>query len=172
MKFFKRDEQGRFVSKKAKWKMVGFISFVVLILGVGHFYVEPALDKAIEEAKKVQAALTNEVVAYADTVEVRYIEKNEIPPIMQRIADCESGEGGKEGTGKQFLKNGRIVQNHNTDGTYDLGKWQINFERHFDEIVRLKLDVLTEAGNQAYAMYLYENRGTGDWMASAKCWRR
>lgn len=163
MKFFKRDDQGRFVSKRAKWKFIGFITFVVVVLAVGHFYVEPWIDRGIEEAKKVEAALSNEVVAHADTVVI--VAKGEVPPIMKRIAECESG-------GTQFDKKGKLIINKNTDGTYDIGKWQINFERHFEEIARLKLDVLTEEGNEAYAMFLYENRGTGDWSASASCWRR
>ena len=173
MKLFKRDEQGRFVSKKTKIKVYGGIVVLIGVLAVSHFYIEPWIDRSIEQMKKVEAALSNEVVAYADTVEIKYIERDAvIPKIMQRIADCESGDGSLN-SGKQFLKNGDIVKNVNTNGTTDVGKWQINLSpEHIVAISKLKVDVLTEKGNQDFALYLYENEGTGPWSASAKCWRR
>src|SRR6266576_6311948 len=46
-------------------------------------------------------------------------------PVLQRIADCESGNG-TPNSGKQFLANGNVVTNLNKNGSIDIGKYQIN----------------------------------------------
>lgn len=91
--------------------------------------------------------------------------------VMQRIAGCES-EGNRNAKGKQFNANGTIVTNVNTNGTVDVGKYQINMQKaHIVAMAKLGLNPFTEEGNEAYAMYLYENEGTGDWSSSRSCWQ-
>lgn len=92
--------------------------------------------------------------------------------VLQRIADCESGNG-KPNTGTQFNAKGDVVTNVNANGTVDVGKWQINMSAsHIKEMAKLGLNPLTEEGNEAYAKFLFENRGSGDWQSSEHCWMR
>lgn len=97
--------------------------------------------------------------------------KESMAIVMQRIAGCES-EGSRNAKGKQFNADGSIVTHVNADGTTDVGKYQINMQKaHIVNMARLGLNPFTEEGNEAYAKWLYENKGTGDWLASANCWR-
>jgi hypothetical protein len=105
---------------------------------------------------------TSTVTVSADTVEAP-------SPILDRIADCESGNG-TAGSATQF-KHGQVLISINTNGTYDEGKFQIN-SIHNADATKLGYDLFTEQGNTAYAHYLYANKGTGDWASSAKCWAR
>lgn len=96
--------------------------------------------------------------------------------LLQRIADCESGDG-TPGSARQFLKNGKPVKNVNKKGDYagsvDVGWAQINITIHIDEIARMGLDVInSEEDNKAFAMMLYEREGTQPWSASKSCWDR
>jgi hypothetical protein len=85
-------------------------------------------------------------------------------PILDRIAQCESH-------GHQLNPNGQVLLNVNTNGTVDIGKYQIN-SIHEAEATKLGDDLFTLEGNTAYAKYLYANEGTGDWASSQKCWAR
>lgn len=87
--------------------------------------------------------------------------------VMDRIADCESGNG-KPGSATQF-KNGQVVINVNTNGTYDQGKYQIN-SIHNAAATKLGFNLATEEGNTGFAKWMYANLGTGDWYSSQKCW--
>lgn len=99
-------------------------------------------------------------------------------PVLARIGDCESGErlpNGRAvpGSKKQFNKDGSVVTHVNKDNSVDLGMYEINMTAdHIKEMAKLGFNPMTEEGNYGYAKYLYENRGTGDWSASASCWKR
>lgn len=85
-------------------------------------------------------------------------------PVMERIAKCESGN-------MQF-KNGQVLINVNTNGTYDQGKYQINsiWNKKAGE---MGLNLAIEKDNEAFAMYLYKNYGTQPWEASRPhCWNK
>lgn len=91
-------------------------------------------------------------------------------PILDRIAACESGNG-KPGSGRQFDAKGNVIEHLNHNGSLDVGKFQLNLSpAHVSEMAKLGDDPLTLEGNTAYAKFLYENRGTGDWASSAHCW--
>ncbi len=149
-----RDTSGRFSSFKAsikkffkkviRWSIIGFAVYVVFMAGA-FFYS------------------TSTVTAITSVVEAE-------APIMDRIADCESGNG-KLGTGSQIGKSGQVVIAINTNGTYDIGKYQIN-SIHNVEATKLGFNLMTEEGNYSYAKWLYANKGTGDWSSSAKCWQK
>lgn len=99
---------------------------------------------------------------YAETkVAVLVHEAAVIPPVLQRIKGCESG-------GNQF-KNGQVLISINKNGTYDQGEYQINSIHNKDAATR-GYDLATEAGNEGYAVYLYQTFGTPDWSASYACW--
>jgi len=91
------------------------------------------------------------------------VQEKTIPAVMQRIKICESG-------GKHFEK-GQVLVRANTNKTTDVGLYQIN-SIHFAEATKLGFDVFTEEGNEGYAMWIFENRGTGAWVYSQKCWKK
>ncbi len=135
--------------KKAFWFGVAALALV----GVGM-----AIAGTMWEQTIVVKAETNTVVVEAKA------------PIMDRIADCESGDG-KPGTAHQFNADGSVVKHKNTDGSTDYGKYQIN-SVHLAEAMQMEFNVFKEEGNTGYAKWLYANRGTGDWSSSQKCWSR
>jgi len=83
--------------------------------------------------------------------------------IMSKIAKCESND-------KHYSNNGQVVMRANTNGTVDVGRYQIN-SVWFTKATELGLDLTKEKDNEAMAYYLYETRGTEDWFSSKKCWK-
>ncbi len=61
----------------------------------------------------------------------------------------------------------------NSNGTTDVGEWQINMNADNIRIeAKMGFNVLTQEGNKAMADWLYANVGTGPWASSANCWRK
>ena len=94
--------------------------------------------------------------------------KQNLPPVLKRIADSESGTCGVQGSAKHY-KNGKLVKNINKDKTIDIGYFQIN-SVHNEKAKELKLDLTKEVDNIKFAIWLFENKGTQPWSASYKCW--
>lgn len=92
-------------------------------------------------------------------------------PVLDRIADCESGNG-KKGSATQYAKNGQVIMHANTNGTIDIGKYMVNDTYWGAKAHELGFDLTTTDGNKAMAEWIYANKGTGDWSSSAKCWNR
>lgn len=92
-----------------------------------------------------------------------FVEVETIPPVMKRIAQCESGN--------IHRVNGQVVVNVNNNGTYDTGKYQINSIWN-KQATALGFDLTKEKDNEAFAMYLYKNKGTSPWVYSSKCWNK
>lgn len=90
-------------------------------------------------------------------------EVDRVQPVLERIAKCESG-------GNHLNKNGQVQMNANTNKTVDVGKYQIN-SVWFAKATELGFDLTKEADNEAMALWIYHNRGTGDWSSSAHCWK-
>lgn len=86
---------------------------------------------------------------------------SKIPPVLQRIAKCESPHG-------HLGANGQVQINP----TQDIGKYQINVPTWGKKATELGLNLAVEEDNEAMAVWIYENRGTGDWSSSAKCWNK
>lgn len=85
-----------------------------------------------------------------------------LPPVMRRIALCESG-------GRQFTDDGLVLRGAvNPD---DTGYFQINRKYHLAQALKLGADIDTIEGNISYGLWLYEHHGTTDWLASKKCWQ-
>jgi len=154
-----RTKKGKYASKSLKkglsrlvhMAQVGFIVLLVFVtlVGIGVSYF--ATSTLTVEAYTVTATTT------------QMIKDTSTPPVMQRIAQCESSS-------MQF-KNGTVVLNGNSNGTVDIGEWQIN-SSHTQEAKKLGYDIFTQEGNYNYAMYIYKTQGTGPWSSSAKCWMR
>lgn len=142
-----------------RFKVWGYVVAPALIIALGSTTINYAFDG------KVYAV---ETVFIPKTVEVEKARK--LPKILQVIADCESGEGGKPGTGRQFNADGSLVQGRTTPA--DWGKFQINTKVWSEKAKELGYDLRTEEGNTAMALFIFETRGTRDWSASAKCWAK
>lgn len=94
--------------------------------------------------------------------------------VLSTLADAETG-GCVAGAGHQFEADGKPVRNPkgSKPGTGAVGKWQINLsDPEVTKIVKShNWDVeSSETDNRAAAEYLYDQRGTAPWTASAGCW--
>jgi hypothetical protein len=86
---------------------------------------------------------------------------SELPPLFARIAHCESRD-------RQFNEEGTILRG--TVNPYDVGRYQINAIHWEEEAEKRGIDIYTEDGNEAMALYIYKKFGTKPWRSSQKCW--
>ena len=93
------------------------------------------------------------------------VQEKGTTPVLDRIAKCESG-------GSQYDKNGQVIVKANTNGSVDIGRYQINLRIWGAKAKELGLDLSKEKDNETFALWLYENKGTGDWAPSYKCWAK
>lgn len=134
-----------------KYKLVKFMNFSLKTIVI-------ALSLAIA----YQMGTLNPIVktVFAEKI----VEVETVPPIMQKIARCESGGIHK--------KNGQVIFNSNTNKTVDIGKYQINSIWN-KKATELGLDLTIEKDNEKFAMWLYKNYGTSPWDSSRKaCWNK
>ncbi len=151
--------------EKARYATMSFIRAVVLFLkGLAYVsvitFVVVVVNGWLQEIK-------NGVVYEAgaeEPIETVVIERfvDEIPPIMLRIAHCESGN-------TQFDKHGKVVEGNSN--VADRGRFQINRDIWGEKAKELGYDIETSKGNLSMAMWLYERKGTEPWIHSKKCWR-
>lgn len=153
---YKRDTVGRFSSFKS-WVRKWVRRVIMISLVGGSLYVAGAVGALFFS--------TSTVVADTKTVTMEASA-----PVLDRIADCESGNG-KAGTGSQIGKDGQVVIHVNNNGTWDIGKYQIN-SIHDADATKRGFDLYTLEGNTGYAKYMYANLGTGDWASSQACWKK
>ena len=85
-------------------------------------------------------------------------------PILHKIARAESGDS-------QVGRDGQVVVHVNTDGTYDIGRYQIN-SRWNAEATKLGYNLYVEKDNEAFARYLFTNYGSEPWHSSIARWNR
>lgn len=85
-----------------------------------------------------------------------------LPPVFQRIAQCESST-------QQFNPDGSVL--HGVVNHADTGIFEINKTAHLKQAESMGLDINTLLGNVLYAKYLYSKNGLSDWRYSAKCWK-
>lgn len=126
------------------------VSFLGALVGIGLFIGKNSM------AETVYVNVTNEKVV---TVEV-----DSKAPVLERIAKCES-EG-------KHMTNGQVTVNGNTNGSVDIGKYQINMAVWGKKAAEMGLNLAIEADNEAFATYLYKNLGTEPWVWSKKCWNK
>lgn len=104
----------------------------------------------------------NPTLTYQRVEAIKEVEKES--PVLDRISMCES-------TSSHYDKNGQVLIRPNTNGTVDIGEYQIN-SVWFKKATELGLDLTKPQDNKAMAMWIYKNRGTGDWSSSSKCWNK
>jgi len=86
-------------------------------------------------------------------------------PVLNRIAQCESGN-------KQFKDGQVIINSRNSNGTSDIGVYQINLAVWSKKATELGYNLAVEADNRAFAHWLYRNFGTEPWYSSKSCWNK
>lgn len=151
-----RNKLGQFTSVRViiKWFGVRFlISFflVLCVLGILAFTA-------------YHSALINTPVQIVEkTLIVKAPE--ELPPVLQRIFKCESGN-------KHADSKGRLIVNKNKDGSEDVGIAQINMKYWGLEAMKQGYNLTEEKDNIAFALWLYKNHGTEPWIHSKNCWNK
>ena len=125
--------------------MVGTAFTTIIFIIMKDVYITRELDKMNQETPVVESI-------------------KELPPVMKRIAQCESGN-------KHYKENGQVVTNANTNGTVDIGIFQINEKVWGKKAGELGLDLTKEEDNVKLAVWIFENFGSEDWYASRHCWR-
>ncbi len=112
------------------------------------------------------------VVAYTriSKADIEYVDREVIKevqvmhaPVLDRIAKCESGGVHK--------RNGQVIFNANTNGSVDIGLYQINSIWN-STATKMGLDLTLESDNKKFAEYLYTTKGTEPWYSSKACWNK
>jgi hypothetical protein len=91
------------------------------------------------------------------------VKEDTLPPVLQRIAQCESA-------GQQFTRDGKVLRGKRHP--QDMGLFQINAVVWAKQAAALGYDICTRDGNESMARYIFANYGSGPWQSSAKCWSR
>lgn len=90
---------------------------------------------------------------YAATIPIQFIN----------ISQCESNM-------TQFNADGTVVEHHNTNGTYDIGLYEIN-SSWLLTAKKMGIDIYTAQGNIEFALWLSnKDPNYSDWDASKACW--
>ncbi len=144
-----RDNNGRFSSFKLKVKLFFRKLFRLSMLGLAIY----------------SAFLVGRYIAPTETITNIVQADNGVPPVMQRIAKCESGN-------THFDKNGQILVKGNVNKTVDIGKYQVNNFYWGAKARELGLDITKEKDNEEMALWIYENKGTQPWYSSQNCWNK
>lgn len=114
---------------------------------------------------KLGIAVTESQITYAYVDRHIEVPTREVPPVMKRIAKCESGD-------KHFDSRGNIIVNTNGGHSTDYGRYQINEFYWGKKAKELGLDIKKEKDNEKMAMWMYEQYGSVPWIHSAHCWNR
>ena len=91
------------------------------------------------------------------------VQEDPLPPVLQRIAQCESW-------GQQWTRDGKVLRGKRNP--QDLGLFQINAVVWAQQAEALGYDLHTRDGNTQMARYIFAHYGSAPWQASAKCWSR
>jgi len=92
-------------------------------------------------------------------------------PVLNRIGGCESSGDRNLPPTQINPRTGQVRTHANSNGTTDIGAYQINIEVWGKKASNLGYDLSTFEGNKAMAEWIYANKGTGDWSASKPCWK-
>jgi len=131
---------------------------VPLLTGVGAL----ALGRGRPEPSGVaQAREIAPVLAVTQPVPV--VPEPPLPPILHKIAACESRN-------THYDRHGRVLRG--TRNPQDVGKYQINTAVWGTVAAQQGYDLYDEQGNEQMARYLLAHYGSVPWRPSAACWAR
>ena len=139
-----------------RWQRSRTQGMVPLLLGALLLFVAAVFSQDVpplEERSPVSQAVhpTPVVIVQADT----------LPPVMHRIAQCES-------RGQHWTTQGQVVRGKRNH--HDLGLFQINTHVWGQKAQELGYDLYTPEDNTHMARYLFEHYGSVPWQSSAACW--
>jgi len=95
--------------------------------------------------------------------QVVLVQDDTLPPVLQRIAQCES-------QGQHWTKDGKVKRGKRNP--HDTGLFQINTVVWQKKAETLGYDLRTPEGNAQMARYLFAQYGSVPWQTSAACWNR
>lgn len=140
--------------RRSVWKRglvsVGVSSLLVLLGAVLVKAVPPSAERYV----------VPQVVQHTRVV---FIQDDTLPPVLQRIAQCES-------QGQHWTKDGKVKRGKRNP--HDLGLFQINTVVWQKKAEALGYDLRTPEGNEYMARYLFAHYGSVPWQTSAACWSR
>lgn len=144
-----------------KYRVRQFITKVTqVVFIIGSLYVAGAIGSTF-----------NPQIVYAEPIE-------KTPAVLTRIAQCESHTN-HYCTDALVAKHmcprgmvGQVLVRGNNNKSVDVGLYQINADVWGATATQQGYNIFTEEGNKAMAKWIYENKGTEPWYASAKCWAR
>lgn len=87
-----------------------------------------------------------------------------LPAVLHRIAKCESND-------QHYGKTGQVLVVGNKNGTVDIGRYAINNYYWGAEATEMGLDLFDEKDNETMALYIFKEKGTSPWEATAHCWK-
>lgn len=132
---------------KESLKVVMFMSFISgSIMGIYGF------GSASTSAQVVYASVPTPVATMPDI------------PVLDRIEKCESSD-------MQFNNQGQVLIHVNSNGTYDTGEFQINSIWNATA-TKMGYDLTKASDNEAFAQWLFLNKGSSAWSDSSKCWSK
>ena len=91
------------------------------------------------------------------------VQNDTLPPVMQRIAQCES-------RGQHVTKQGKVMRGKRNP--HDTGLFQINTLIWGKKAKELGYNIHTPEGNEQMARYLFTHYGSVPWQSSTACWNR
>ena len=141
--------------RRRVWRTRGMVA---IVLGGLLFLIAAVLSQPVsspgERSSIPQAVYPTPVVV---------VQEDTLPPVMHRIAQCES-------RGQHFTKEGKVVRGKRNAA--DLGLFQINTVVWGKKAQELGYDLHTPEGNTHMARYLFEHYGSVPWQSSVACWNR
>ena len=95
--------------------------------------------------------------------QVVMVKDDTLPPVMQRIAQCES-------RGQHVTRHEKVIRGKRNP--HDIRLFQINTVVWGKKAEELGYDIRTPEGNEQMARYLFAYYGSVPWQSSAACWNR
>ncbi len=155
-----------------KWEVIKYrFARGIRVLGI-----QAVIALALLTSHYIGQVTVEPVKVYADREVVKEVKADS--PVMERIADCESGKRNKNGTAvkdsaSHFDSNtGQVFTKANDNKSVDIGRYMVNETYWGKKAYSMGLDLTKESDNKKMAYWIYENRGTVDWMASSNCWNK
>ena len=141
--------------RRRAWPTRGLVALVLsgLLLSVGAL-LGPAVPSRDARRPVPQVVSQPHVIVVKDDT---------LPPVLQRIAQCESA-------GQQFTRDGQVLRGKRHP--QDTGLFQINAVVWAKQAEALGYDIRTRDGNAYMARYIFDHYGSVPWQSSAKCWSR
>ena len=137
-------------------KICVLLVLVALVALISVVLIAPSIAQAITDGNS--SGLVSSIRIEAD-------KPPTVPQVLLDIAYCESGSNQKAiGYNYRYVNGKRVISSR------DIGLFQINEYYHAKSAKALGMDIYTQSGNTAYALYLYKRNGTRDWNASRHCW--